>query len=335
MMLLEQPADPRGTNMIVVCGEALIDLVPVPPEGMYRARPGGSPANVAVGLGRLGTDVTLLARIADDAFGRLLRDHLARSRVRLDAAIVASEPSTLAVVSLDRGGKAEYAFYVEGSADGGWRIDELPAELPASAALHVSGSLALGLAGMGDALETLLRREKGRRTLTFDPNTRPGLARDEGELRARLQRWLGLVDVVKVSSDDLAWVAPGEPLADVAERWRSLGPALVVVTRGEDGVYALGPSGPVDLPGPRVTVVDTVGAGDAFMAGLLAALDAADSLGPAQLAALDSAGLERALAFAQGVAAVTCGRIGADPPWREELPAEAGGDLRDGLTTPG
>jgi fructokinase len=320
--------------MIVVCGEALIDLVPAP-EGMYRARPGGSPANVAVGLGRLGVDVSLLARIADDAFGRLMREHLVKSRVALDAALVASEPSTLAVVSLDQSGKAEYAFYVEGSADGAWRIEELPAELPPLATLHVSGSLALGLPGMGDALEALLTREKGGRTLTFDPNTRPQLARDEAELRARLQRWISLVDVVKVSSDDLAWVAPGEPIAEVATRWRSLGPSLVVVTRGEDGVYALGPSGPVDLPGHRITVIDTVGAGDAFMAGLLAALDSADSLAPDRLAVLDTTGLERALAFAQAVAAETCRRVGADPPWRAELTAEAGGDLREGLTTPG
>lgn len=305
--------------MIVVCGEALIDLVPVPGRGTYAARPGGSPANVAVGLGRLDVPVSLLARLASDAFGRLLRAHLTDSHVELTAAIAAEQPSTLAVVSLDEGGKAEYTFYIDGAADGGWHLPDLPANLPDAAALHVSGSLALGIPTMGDTFEALLRRECGRRVLTFDPNVRPLVAEDEAHLRTRLERWLGLVDLVKVSSDDLRWIAPGEAVADVAARWRGLGPSLVVVTRGERGVHALGQAGSVDLPAASIKLVDTVGAGDAFMSGLLAALDGGGNLDRVRLAVLDQHTLAAALDFAQRVAAETCQRVGADPPWRSEL----------------
>lgn len=304
--------------MIVVCGEALIDLVPSG-AGSYGARPGGSPANVAVGLGRLDVPVALLARLSTDPFGRLLADHLHAARVDTTGALVSAEPSTLAVVTLDDEGRAEYAFYVDGAADGGWRTEDLPAALPDGAALHVSGSLALGVPSMGRAFEALLTRERGRRVLALDPNLRPALARDEADLRSRLDRWLRLVDLVKVSADDLAWLVPDEAVEDVAARWRSYGPALVVVTRGGEGVHALGPGGTVDLPGLPVDVVDTVGAGDAFMAGLLCALDEAGDLVAEHLAALGPDALRTALAFAQEVAAETCRRVGADPPWRTEL----------------
>lgn len=309
----------KSRRVIVVCGEALIDLVPLGPDGAYTARPGGSPANVAVGLGRLGTPVQLLARLSDDPFGRRLADHVRASSVDLSAALPAAEPTTLAVVTLDDDGRAEYAFYVDGAADGGWQPADLPAQLPDGAALHVSGSLALAVSSMGDTMEALLRRERGRRLLALDPNVRPRLVRDEAALRARLEQWLHLVDLVKVSSDDLEWIAPGEPLEDVAARWLAAGPAVVVVTRGGDGAYALGHSGAVDLPGLPVDVADTVGAGDAFMAGLLCALDGACALDRAGLRGLDPSVLSAAVGFAQRVAAETCRRVGADPPWRSEL----------------
>lgn len=307
------------TQGFVVCGEALIDLVPSPEGGTYSARAGGSSANVAVGLGRLGTQVSLIARLAGDPFGRLLREHLSASDVDLAMAVPADQPSTLAVVSLDPHGKAEYAFYIDGAADGGWRPGDLPAVLPGGATLHLSGSLALSVPSMGDALEALLRREQGRRLLAFDPNVRPMIAQDEAALRARLDRWLGLVDIVKVSSDDLRWIAPGVTVADLAARWRGLGPMLVVVTLGEQGAYALGPAGPVSLPAAPVEVVDTVGAGDAFTSGLLAALDAGGPLSRSSLTELSTDGLTAAVEFAQRVAALTCQRVGADPPWRRDL----------------
>ena len=310
--------------MIIVCGEALIDLVPGD-RSTYRPRPGGSPANVAVGLGRLELEVALLARIAEDGFGRVLRQHLAESNVDLSLAITSDEPTTLAVVTLDDDGKAEYAFYVDGSADGGWHQDELPAELPGSGALHVSGSLALGVDSMGDTLEQLLVRERPLRVLTFDPNLRPALAHNPTALRERLDHWITLVDVVKIGSDDLEWLAPGEPVDQIAETWLGRGPSLVVVTLGADGVYALGPDGPIELLGEVVKVADTVGAGDSFMGGFLAYLEEHGNLTKDGLKNISTPDLTDALKYAQHIAAITCSRLGADPPWKHELEAESAG----------
>jgi fructokinase len=305
--------------MIVVCGEALIDLVPA--GGAFHAHPGGSPANVAVGLGRLGVDVSLLARLAGDQFGRLLRDHLSASKVGLDLIARSAEPTTLAVVSLGAADAAVYDFYIEGCADGGWSVGGLPADLPAGAALHFSGSLALPVESMAAAFEALLLRERPRRVITFDPNVRPLLIRDPDAIRVRLTRWLGLADIVKVSAEDLGWVAPGRPVEAVAREWREMGPSVVVVTRGGEGVHAVGPAGAVDLPAEPIKIVDTVGAGDSFMSGLLAALHDANRLHRPRLTTLTTAELTAALSYAARVAAITCGRAGADPPWRHELSA--------------
>jgi fructokinase len=305
--------------VIVVCGEALVDLVPVPGGTAYAPRPGGSPANVAVALGRVDVQVSLLAQLSTDAFGRLLREHLTSSRVDLSGAVAVAEPSTLAVVTLDASGKAEYSFYVDGCADSRWRFDALPATLPVGAALHVSGSLAMAVPAMGDTVEALLHREHGQRVIAFDPNPRPALVKDAASAHARLDRWVRLADIVKVSADDLAWVAPGLVLEDVARSWLAKGCTIAVVTRGGDGVYALGPAGPVSLPANPVELVDTVGAGDAFMAGLLAALDRAGRLSRDRLAGLTTAELTDGLRYAQRLAAVTCTRRGADPPWSHEL----------------
>jgi fructokinase len=304
--------------MIIVGGEALVDLVP-DHAGGYRPLPGGSPANTAVGLGRLGAPTALLARLADDRLGALLRTHLENSNVGLAYAVRSTSPTTLAVVDVDRDGAADYSFYVDGCADGGWRVADLPTELPPDAALHVGGSFALAVEPMAAAFDTLLSRERGRRLITFDPNIRPSLVGDDATVRARLRRWLGLADVVKVSADDLEWIAPGRSPADVAAEWHELGPTLVVVTRGADGVYASGPAGGLRLPGVPVDVADTVGAGDAFTAGLLAALDRADRLTRTAVATLTGAELAAVLDYAQRVAAITCTRPGADPPWFDEL----------------
>jgi fructokinase len=306
-------------RVIVICGEALIDLVPTGAGASYEARPGGGPLNIAVGLGRLGVDVAQIARLARDRLGRLLRDHLRSSRVALDLAVTSTAPTTLAVLGLDAAGVAAYDFYIDGCADGGWRIDELPDELPPGAALQVSGSLALPVPAMGEALEHLLTRERPRRVIAFDPNIRPSLIHDEAAVRSRLERWLGLADIVKASTEDLAWIARGRPAEAVLREWREMGPTVLVVTRGADGAYALGPGGAVDLPGEPVKVVDTVGAGDAFMSGLLAALHGTGGLSRPALAGLTGEELGTALRFAQRVAGITCGRLGADPPWREEL----------------
>jgi fructokinase len=304
--------------VILVAGEALVDMTPHRcGEGIgYLPRPGGSPYNVAIGLGRLEVPVAFLGRLSTDAFGRLLRGHLEASRVSLAYVVDAAEATTLAFVHLE-GAEPEYSFYTEGTADRMLLPAHLPA-IPAGAALHF-GSLSLLLEPGASTLEGLMRRESRRRLLSLDPNVRPSLIADREAYVRRLEGWVGLVDLVKVSRADLAWLYPGEPAEAVAARWLGLGPAAVLVTLGRDGSLAVATSGRASAVSPRVEVVDTVGAGDAFTAATLASLHELDALDRSGLEALGAAPLKDLLAQANGIAARTCTRPGADPPWKKEL----------------
>jgi fructokinase len=289
--------------MLLVCGEALVDLVGRS-DGSYLARPGGGPANTAVTLGRLGVPVTLAARISDDPFGQQIRSHLEQSLVDLRAIRAASEPTTLAVATLDEHGQARYGFYWQGTADWQWTPDELPAPGPDVDAVVV-GSLAVAVPPGGDVVSSWAQHVD--RPLVLDPNVRPKLLGDRDAYRRRLDRLIAAATVVKVSDEDLSWTHPGEDPLDVAAGW---GRPLTVVTRGADGAIGiLAGREPVHEPGRVVQVVDTVGAGDAFTGGLLSALDFDDLAGT----------LPAALARAVMVSALTCTRQGADPPWRAEL----------------
>jgi fructokinase len=305
--------------MVVVCGEAVIDLVPDGPGGEQWARPGGSPANVAVALARLGTPAQLLARLSTDHFGQILREHLGAAGVDLSLAVSTPQATAVAAVDLDPTGAPRYAFQLDGRTDDGWSRADLPPHLPEDAALHVSGAFALVRPAMRDTVAALLAREAGQRVVSFDPNPRPLLSADPEPVRSTLEKWVSLCDLVRASTEDLAWAYPDTPYETVARRWRERGPAVVVVTRGRDGVHALGPAGACDLPAEPVHVVDTVGAGDAFTAGLLTALDGSGQLTPSSLRDLDRDALVAALRFALRVAALTCARPGADPPRRAEL----------------
>ena len=308
-------------------GEALIDLVPTGPEAgaPLRPLPGGSPANVAVGLARLGVPVRLLARISGDGFGRQLRAHLAANGVDLSRVVAAAEPTSLAIVTLDLDGAAAYDFRVSGTADWQWRDEELARALDwdePPLALH-SGSLALALTPGADAIARLLQKATGRTTISYDPNCRPQLMGPPAAVRARVGRLVPLADVVKASADDLAWLYPGGAPAEVAAAWLSEGPALVAVTLGPEGALAASPTaGVVQRAAPAVPVVDTVGAGDAVTSALLAALARRALLGPgrrAHLEAIDAAALAAILDEAVVAATLTCTRPGADPPTAAEL----------------
>jgi fructokinase len=299
--------------VIAVCGEALVDLLPTGPD-TYRAAPGGSPANTAVALARLGTPVELLARLSTDPFGALLRDHLVRNGVGLRGAVDAAEPSSLAIVSRDASGSASYRFVMEGTADWPWADDELA--LPEGAVAVHTGSLAIAKA---PALERFLARVRATATVSVDPNLRPALLTSLDDARRDVERWLALADVFKASAEDLELLHPGEDPVDVARAWRSRGPALVVVTAGADGATVLVGDEVLHAPGRDVEVVDTVGAGDTFTAGFLSVLHARGLLG-GRLEAVSADDARAALDVALRAAAVTCSRPGADPPRADELP---------------
>jgi fructokinase len=325
------PPAPDGNGhrhgMIAVAGEALVDLVPAPVGGYFEIAPGGSPANVALGLARLGVPARLLARLADDMLGRRIREHLTHNGVQLDHAVPAQEQTSLAMVSLDADGVPAYDFRIQGTADWQWTPAEVEGALDPGAAgpvvaLH-SGSLALTTAPGDVVLRDLLMRASETVTISYDPNCRPMLMGRPEDVVAGVHSLLGVADVVKVSSEDLHWLLPGMTPEQAVDDWLTRGPRLVAVTLGPDGVLAGTTSGlRARRPGVAVKVIDTVGAGDTFSAALLAGLHTAGVLGAdkrEELAAIDYSTLDELLHDAVLAAAICCSRRGADPPTRGDL----------------
>ena len=304
--------------MFVVVGEALVDLVGQRGGRTWVAHPGGSPANVALGLARLGNPVTLVTRLGRDAFGEMVRAHLEDSGVQIDSGPDGEVATSLAIATL-AAGVASYDFRIE------WELGVL-APLPVEARCLHTGSLATALAPGNGAVVDLIEREheRGRATISYDPNVRPALLGAPEVARPEIERLVSLADVVKVSDEDLRWLYPGRPDEEVARAWLASGPALVVITRGGEGVYAVTRSLEVRRPAVPIDLVDTVGAGDSFSSGLLDGLRRADLLGGPRreaLAQVDRATLLSIVDAAGMVAAITCSRPGANPPTREELDA--------------
>jgi len=321
------------TNLITVVGENIIDLVPSDggsDDAPYHARAGGSPANIAVSVAKLGSRAALAARVSRDVFGGRIRARLADAGVEGRYLVDAAEPSSLAVVTFDAERRASYDFWLNGTADWQWRDRDLPNPLDDEvAALHI-GSLATYLSPGAEVIEKLVAREgyRGRVTLSFDPNIRPTIvAAADGSLdaaRVRTERLVRLVDVVKVSDEDLGWLYPDAPAEDAAAEWAEIGPALVVVTRGSQGALAIGRAATVTVTAPAVQVADTIGAGDSFAGALLHALGVRGLLGPGgadRIAGLDEETLTDVIRTATTAAALTCTRVGAVPPTAEELEA--------------
>ncbi len=302
----------------VVIGEALVDVVPAP-EGA-RDLPGGSPANVAITLGRLGHTPTLVTSLGEDARGGLVRGWLEASSVDVVSAPTASGRTSSATVRLDETGSATYEFDLD------W---DLPAGLLASqtegADVVHAGSIATVLDPGADAVEAALVAARGRALVSFDPNARPSITPDVAAVRERVERIVAACDVVKVSDEDLAWYYPGVTPLEAARRWAATGPGLVVVTLGGDGALAVTADASRDavtIPGVKVDVVDTVGAGDTFMGALLDALASLGAHGAGAREALDALTreqVEEALRWSARAAAVTVSRAGANPPTRAEL----------------
>lgn len=308
--------------MILCCGEALIDMIPMPTasgkEG-FVPHPGGAVFNTAVALGRLGLAPGMLSGLSTDLFGQQLKAALVESGVETARLILSDRPTTLAFVRLS-GGHATYTFYDENSAGRMITPDDLPALSAEVTALYLGG-ISLAVEPGAETYATLLVREGASRAVMLDPNIRPGFIRDVARYRDRLDRMLALSDIVKVSDDDLDWIFPGaESLATKAGKLRRAGPAIVIVTRGGSGATAFLPDGQeVSAVAEKVAVVDTVGAGDTFNAGVLASLSRQGLLSKPKIAALSAEALKEALAFGAKVAAVTVSRAGANPPWAHEL----------------
>ncbi|SNR36208.1 fructokinase [Haloechinothrix alba] len=303
--------------MITVVGEALLDLVSNGERDVFTAHPGGSPANTAVGLARLGLPVTLATQLGDDLAGRLVREHLGSSGVALQLLPSPAPQTSLALAAVDDDGGATYDFRLS------WDVAGIPRLPPECVCVH-TGSLAAARPPGYAAIDELLRTYGPSReiSVSFDPNIRPSLIGSREDERRRMERQVPHCDIVKVSAEDLHWLHPGQEAAAIARRWLSWGPALVIVTLGADGAWALNHAADTRVGSIPATVIDTVGAGDAFSAGLLAALHSTGLLGVGShglLAAMDEGALRSAVTHAARVAALTCSRAGADPPTRQEL----------------
>lgn len=313
---------PGPAGRALVIGEALVDVV-VAPGTQPQEIPGGSPANVALGLARLGREVELSCWIGQDERGQAVRHHLESAGVRLSpGADGAQRTSTAqAVIGADRA--ATYSFDLE------W-APPFPDPVPGSAPLLVhTGSIAAVLEPGCATVEQVLRTYRDTSTTCYDPNARPQLMGTAAQARATVERLVALSDLVKCSDEDLAWFygldrSDDDAVETVLHQWLQDGPAVVVVTRGKRGALALSASGArVEVPAdPSVVVVDTVGAGDSFMGGLEDGLWSEGLVGASQRAALraiDAATLERVVRHASAVADVTVSRKGANPPTRAEL----------------
>ena len=308
--------------MILCCGEALIDMIPTPTATRadgFVPHCGGAVYNTAVALGRLGVQTGMLTGMSTDVFGQQLAHGLKASHVDVSHLIYSDRPTTLAFVRLVEG-HATYEFYDENSAGRMIEPGDMPSLSPEVTALYFGG-ISLACEPGADAYAALLEGNAEGRAVMLDPNIRPSFVHDIGRYRARLDRMIGLTNIVKVSDEDLNWITP-DPLSldDKVARLLGMGPSVVILTLGGDGATGYLSSGEaVHVAAQPTKVVDTVGAGDTFNAGVLAKLSEQGSLNPDCLSRLDAVTLAGALEHGARVAAVTVSRAGANPPWAKEL----------------
>ena len=297
---------------IWVCGEVLIDLIP---DGGGERVPhvGGGPANTAKALARLGHEVYFIDGISSDTYGQMSRQELLGDEVKLDLALNSDKPTCLAIVSLNESGGASYEFEIDGTAtfdfSSSWLPD--PSKYKPSV-LHI-GTLVTVIQPGADVLYDWAMQVAEFAPIVFDPNVRSVVMNDRDKYLAAVERWVAISSVVKVSDDDMAWLYPGQQYADVAKRWINDGAALVVVTRGADGLAGFTADGSVEVPGVKVDVADTVGAGDTVGAIVVEAMIEKGILN------LTGDTLKAVLHRAAVAAGITCSRKGAQPPYKHEL----------------
>ncbi|WP_096785122.1 carbohydrate kinase [Rhodobacter sp. CZR27] len=306
--------------MILCCGEALIDMLPretAAGEAAFAPHAGGAVFNTAIALGRLGAPAGFFSGLSNDLFGMQLADTLAASQVDTSLCARSDRPTTLAFVRLT-GGQATYTFYDENTAGRMLAPADLPA-LPETVSTLFLGGISLVNEPAAATYEALMAREAATRVTMLDPNIRPGFITDAASYRARIGRMIALADIVKLSDEDLHWLEGEGDLVTLARGILARGPHLVLITEGAKGARAVTATQDRFSAATPVRVADTVGAGDTFNAGALAALHEAGALSKATLAALPDDVLDAALSLGTRAAAVTVSRPGANPPWADEL----------------
>ncbi|MFY2786954.1 carbohydrate kinase family protein [Rhodococcus sp. MALMAid1271] len=306
---------------ILVCGEALVDLVPVHDGPLLSPKLGGGPFNVAVSIGRLGSPVAYLSRISRDPFGEQILARLRDAGVDISWVQRGDEPTTLAMTTLAEDGSAEYSFYADGTAD---RLVADPGDLPDSISVLSFGTLSLLYEPGASMYAGLLHRARAAGKLTMvDPNIRPAaIDSTSGDITAdgfrdRFRSWLPSIDILKVSEDDSYWLGLGTQGTTVDD-WLAAGVTAVVMTRGGDGLSVFTAEGETSVPGVAVDVVDTIGAGDTVHGALLSFLQKETIITSNAVKAMSKQDWQRALAFAAKAASITVSRPGADPPWASE-----------------
>jgi fructokinase len=307
-------------DMILCCGEALIDMLPRESragEPAFAPYAGGAVFNTAIALGRLGAPAGFFSGLSSDLFGAQLRQVLAASKVDSSYAHVSTRPTTLAFVEL-REGHATYVFYDENTAGRMLTDADLPS-LGDEVTAMLFGAISLISEPAGSAYEEFMRREHKTRVTMLDPNIRPNFIPDKEKHRQRIRNMMAMADIVKLSDEDLAWLDDRVTPEAFVQDWLKRGPSLIVITRGSKGAVAYGREHTVSVASEPVKVVDTVGAGDTFNGGLLASLHEQRLLTKDAVASLPEAAVRQALGLATRAAAITVSRAGANPPWRHEL----------------
>ncbi len=291
-----------------VCGEVLIDILPTGPVV------GGGPANTAKALARLGHDVHFIDGISSDVYGQSARAELLHDGVNLDLVLASDKPTCTATVTLDAAGGASYEFLIDGTATFDFASSWLPDPYRYQPQVLHIGTLVTMIEPGASALYDWAMQVAELAPIVFDPNIRPSVQPDRDLYEAAVEKWAALSAVIKVSDDDLAWLFPGQSIEDVANRWINDGAFLVVVTQGANGIMGYTSDGRVEVPGIKVDVVDTVGAGDTVGAIVVEAMLTHG------LIELRGDLLRSVLARAAAAAAITCSRKGAQPPYKHELP---------------
>ncbi len=306
--------------MILCCGEALIDMLPRTTtlgEPAFAPYVGGAVFNTAIALGRLGAPAGFFSGLSSDLFGGQFREALGASKVSSTYAHTSPRPTTLAFVRLTNG-QATYTFYDENTAGRMLTTEDLP-ELGAEIEAMLFGAISLISDPAGAAYEEFMKREHQRRVMMLDPNIRPNFIPDKARHLRRIRSMMAMADIVKLSDEDLLWFGEAGSHEDVIRNWLDRGPKLIVVTHGSEGAVGYSREHKVTVMPQKVEVVDTVGAGDTFNAGILASLHEQGLLTKAEMGGLSEDAIRQALTLGSKAAAVTVSRAGANPPWRHEI----------------